>query len=116
MDAGQQLARAERLRQVVVGAELEADHPIHRLAAMAGEHDDRKIGIRSKRANDLETVLIAELQVENHQVDRVRSQHPLHLAAVGSHAHPHALIGQVVRDHGAHGRIVIDDKNVCHAT
>ena len=39
-DAGDQLARAERLHDVVVGPELEAGHPVG-LVPARGEHDDR---------------------------------------------------------------------------
>ena len=42
-DAGDQLARAERLGHIIVGAGLEAADPVALLAAR-GEHDDRHIG------------------------------------------------------------------------
>src|ERR1700676_4684056 len=39
-DACEELARAERLGQVIVGAQLQPHHPISLFAA-TGEHDDR---------------------------------------------------------------------------
>ncbi len=41
-----ELSGREGLRHVVVGAELEAEHPID-LAGARGQHEDRKVGIRS---------------------------------------------------------------------
>ena len=41
-DAGQQLARVERLGEIVVGAHLQPDDPV-RVLADGGEHDDRQV-------------------------------------------------------------------------
>ena len=48
-DAGDQLADAERLRHVVVGAELEPEHPVELVAARR-EHDDRHVRRRATAA------------------------------------------------------------------
>src|SRR5207248_3697158 len=41
-DPGEQLARVERLREVIVGAELETDDLV-RVVAAGGHHDDRRL-------------------------------------------------------------------------
>ena len=73
-DPGQKLARVERLRDVVVGAELEPDHPVDDLAGR-GQHDDRHIAAAAQLAREAETVLAGHAQVEDHQVDRASRQH-----------------------------------------
>ena len=47
LHAGQQLADAERLGDVVVGAELEAADDFFFLS-LGGEHDDRQVELRAR--------------------------------------------------------------------
>src|SRR5206468_2752561 len=54
-DAGDQLAQAEGLHDVVVGAELEADDAVALLAAR-GDDDDRHVRPRAQLAADVEAV------------------------------------------------------------
>ena len=56
LDARQQLARAERLGQVVVGAHLQADDAVGLLAAR-GEHDHRDLGLRAQVAAQRQAVV-----------------------------------------------------------
>ena len=68
--ARDELVRAERLRQVVVGAELETDDALGFLGA-GGEHDDRDRGgrlVRAHDAADLEAVDVRQHQVEHDQI------------------------------------------------
>ena len=44
-DAREELANAERFRQVVVGAAVEAEHLVG-LFAPGGQHQDRRVGVR----------------------------------------------------------------------
>ena len=59
--AGDELAGRERLRDVVVGAELEAEHAVD-LAVARREHEDREIGVGSA----------AHSAAHLHAVDRAR--------------------------------------------
>src|SRR5919204_2491975 len=59
LQAGEQLARLERLWQIVVGADLEADDAVHRLAARR-EHEHRQLPARAQPAADLEAVDVRE--------------------------------------------------------
>ena len=61
------LAGAERLDDVVVGAELEADDAVGLLAA-GGEHDDRDLGALAERAGDVVARPVGEHHVEEDEV------------------------------------------------
>ena len=62
--ADRELARRERLRHVVVGAELEADDPVGLLAARR-QQDHRQVGARADPAAELEPVDAGEHHVEH---------------------------------------------------
>ncbi len=65
--ARDQLARRERLGDVVVGAELEADDAVDLVAARS-EEDDRHVAVRLAQApEDLEPARIGQADVEDHQ-------------------------------------------------
>src|SRR6266851_7751143 len=67
-DARQKLPQPERLGDVVVGSELQPDHPVDLVAAMAGRDDDRNIGVRTDLTEQIETVLLAKPQIEDYKV------------------------------------------------
>ena len=66
-DAGDELAGAERLDDVVVGAELEAQHAVG-LVAAGGEHDHRHALVGAQLAQQVEARAVGEHDVEEHEV------------------------------------------------
>ena len=66
-DAGDELARAERLGQVVVGAELEAEQLVE-LVVAGREHDDRDGRVAAQLAGDVEAVEAGQAEVEDDEV------------------------------------------------
>src|SRR5258706_5212850 len=69
-DARQQLHHLERLGQIVVGAEFQADDAVYDLAAR-GEHQDRRLNAAlAEIAADVEAVLPRKGDVEDDQVER----------------------------------------------
>ena len=69
LDARQQLAHVERLGQVVVGAELEADDAVDDLPAR-GQHQQRRLHAASAEvAADVEAVLARQRDVEDQQIE-----------------------------------------------
>ena len=66
-DAGQQLVRAERLGQVVVGAGVEPGDPVD-LRGPGREHDDRDLALAADQAEQLEAVEAGHHHVEQDQV------------------------------------------------
>ena len=113
--AGGQLARRERLRHVVVGAELEPDDPVGLLAAR-GEHDHRQLGARADPAAELEPVRARKHHVEDDEVGRVALEQLARAVAVGGLERPVALPLEVADDDLADRRLVVDDENGGHGT
>ena len=71
LDARAQLLRAERLRDVVVGAHLEREHLLRFLRAR-GEHQDRRPETRlADVAADVEAVPAGQHDVEHDQIERL---------------------------------------------
>jgi hypothetical protein len=64
------LAHPERLGDVVVGAELQADHPV-RLVTARADHDDRHVTALAQRLADVQTVGVGQPEIEQHDVVRV---------------------------------------------
>src|SRR5207245_3838012 len=67
---GDQLARAERFHQVVVGPDLQPAHAIYR-CGRGRQHDDRKTGghrISTELAADLQAVETREHEVEDEKI------------------------------------------------
>ena len=71
LDAGQQLARVERLRDVVVGAHLEPDDAVdHRRGGR--QHDDRDPRVAlAQVAREAQAVLAGHVDVDQREVDRL---------------------------------------------
>ncbi len=109
--AGQQFARVERLGQVVVGAQLQADHAVGGIAPR-GEHDDRHGAGCAQAGADLEAVAVRQHQVED---DRVRLQAALvgqGLAHGVAAADLVAVLRQVLRQHRAQTLVVVDQQDL----
>src|SRR5882724_5216125 len=74
MDAGQQFARIERLGQVVVGTDFQADDAVH-VFDLGGQHDDgRGVAGGAQAAADRQAVFAGQHQVQHDQVDRFTGQ------------------------------------------
>src|SRR6478609_4104323 len=70
LHSGDELARREGLRQVVVGADLETDDTV-RLLVTRREHEDRHLRLRANLATDVEAVLPRQADVEQDHPYRV---------------------------------------------
>ena len=111
-DAGDQLGHAERLHEVVVGAELEP-HDAIGLEPSGGEHDDRHPRRRADRPADVAAVDVGQHEVEQDDV-RLVPAHRLEPRRAGRgdlDSVPLALQrrSQRVRD----GLLVLDDDHPC---
>jgi hypothetical protein len=106
-DPHRQLARAERLGHVVVGADLEPRQPLV-LLAQRGQHHHRDGPPLAQPPADLEAVDAGQHQVEHHQVGGALGDHAQCLVAVADALHAVAVAHQVALDYVRHRRVVID--------
>ena len=110
LDARHQLARGERLGDVVVGAQLQAEDLVELLAARR-QHDDRDVALGADALADLEPVEPGQHQVEHHQVDRLAVDHLEGVVAARGGDHREPGVAQRVLDDGADGLLVLDDED-----
>ena len=110
LDAGQHLAGAEGLYDVIVRAQLQAQDAVD-LLALGGEHDDRQAAGLADGAADVDARHAGHHQVQHHHV-RMEALHHLQglLAVVGALVLI-ALGAQVQPQRLVHHRIVVGDQN-----
>ena len=110
-DAGDELARRERLDQVVVGTKLEADDAILDLA-LGGKHDNGHIrGIADSAANALAGNL-GEHKVEYNQVELVLLELLDRRLAVADANNPVALALEIGSDSVTDCLLILDQQNL----
>ena len=80
-DPAPELADRERLRDVVVRAELEPEHLVELVVARR-EHDDRHRALGPEPLADLEPVELRQHDVEHDEVDGLGGEEPEGLLAV----------------------------------
>ena len=113
-DPGGQLAQAERLGHVVVGAELEPDDLVE-LGVLGRQHDDRHAGLGPDDPADLDPRQLGEHQVEQDEVRALGPEPDQRLAAVGGGDDPESVGLERVDQRLAKGRLVVDDEDrSCH--
>jgi len=110
LEPRQQLARVERLGQIIIGAEFEPDNPVGVLAAR-GQHQDRHVALRAQAAADFEPIDIGQHDIEDDGAIGPITDYRLdpRRAAMASLDHKPAL-GQIVAQHVGEADIVIDDQ------
>ena len=115
-DAGRQLLRGERLREVVVGAGLEAGDDVVGVGP-GGDHDDRDVARAPDRPAHLEAVDAREHDVDEHDVGRVAVERLERvLAGLGLLDLP-ALVLEGHLDRGADALVVLDGQDArAHAS
>ena len=104
--AREQLARAEGLGEVIVGAQLQAHYAV-RLLGAAGQHQDRDAGLVAQSARDVHAVLALEAHVEDHRVHHLASHRRGELRAVRDRRDADVVFLQVFGDESAHCRVVV---------
>ena len=111
-DPGEQLVEVERLREVVVGAGVEAAH--HVLDGVArGEHQDRRVATFTPQlGRDLEPVLLGKHHVEQDDVVLVDVGQHGGLVAIGRDVHHVALLLQSLLDESGDLPVVLHDENL----
>lgn len=67
-DSGGQLPHTERLDDIVIGTEFQADDPI-RLVPPGRGNDDRDVGVSTQVAQHVKAVTVGQAQVKENEVD-----------------------------------------------
>jgi hypothetical protein len=110
----QQLGDRERLGDVIVGAELEAEHLVG-LGRPCRQHDDRRRNrSRPQIAADVEAVLLRQHDVEDDEVGRKARCLLQPFVAVGGGFHFVAFKLQIVAKAKPHLRLVFNHENSFH--
>ena len=111
LDPAHQLAQPERLGQVVVGAELEADDLVD-LVVARGQDQDRHLGAGGAHAaQDLEAVDAGQADVEDDEVRRLVGGDLEALLAGAGDRDLVALLLEGVLDPAGDGVLVFDDED-----
>ena len=107
-DARLKLAHAERLDEVVVGAELEPEHAVD-LGARRADDDDGQVGAAAPQdPAHLSAVEIRQRQVEQDQIGGVGRERA---RTVGRQRHLVTRGGQGLGDHTGQGAVVLDQQD-----
>ena len=106
-DAGQQLAQRERLRQVVVGAQLQADHAVHDLALGREHEDGHSVAGRAQLAKDVEPGAAGKQDVQHHELRAELADRGHGLVAAPDDPHFIAFVPEVVAQAPRQGRLVL---------
>ena len=113
-DTREELLHGERLRDVVVGARVQAAHGVA-LLAERGDHDDRDIGVGAPYpVRELEPVDPRQHEVEQDEVGRRVTRHLQRLDAVSAGSRCEACAPQRVVDGLSDDRVVFDNEDVSH--
>ena len=109
---------AERLGDVVVGAELEPDDAVGLFGA-GGQHDDRQGGrgrIGAERTADLEAVEAREHQIEQQEIRLAAPQRRQHVGAARNLIHRKARAREAAGEEHRDIGVVFDDEHTCGLT
>jgi hypothetical protein len=110
-NAREELARMEGLRNVIVGAHLEADDAVHILAARR-EHEHGDAALGAQLAAKREPVDARHHEVEHDEVHGALLDRAHELAPVREHGRAKAVLLEVLRDERADLGVVVDDQDV----
>jgi hypothetical protein len=112
VNARDEFARVERLRQVIVRAHLQSDDAVD-ILTLRRQHDHRhRFSGPSQPPADREPVLARQHQVEHQQMRRIALQLLVELPCVGERLHLESVLGQVADEELAQARVVVDHQDL----
>jgi len=104
---------AERLRDVVVRANLEA-HELVGLLAPAGEHDDRHVRLPTESPGDIEAVELGQTEIEHDEIRLLGARGGERGLSIVCHDHREAGVLEIVACELHDLRLVVDDHDLSH--
>ena len=113
LHAGHQLARGERLCDVVVRAEAQAPDLVD-IVLLGRDHEDRRVPLRPDLPADLEAVRPGQHEVQDVEVIvlRERGREPAAAVRLDIHIKPGEL--QIVFFQRGYGLLIFDDQDSAH--
>ena len=110
-DASDEFAKAERLGDVIICAQLQAEHTVE-LLRPGREHDDRHCGAGTELPADIAPVHVGQTEIEQHHVVPVRGE--------STRTGGRVLDGEALRDEALHDgfgnrSIVLDQQDLHRA-
>jgi hypothetical protein len=111
LDSRDQLARTERLHDIIVRANLEADDAVD-LRAHSGQHDDRRPILLAQLLAEHKPAFAGHHEIEDNEVEPADLDRLHHLAPVGRLGDPEAMFGKILAHECAKLAIVIDNQDV----
>ena len=109
-DAGDQLARIERLAEIVVGAELQSDDAIDVVAARR-QHQDGRVVRGAELAQHVEAADARQHHVQNQDLEVVQLELVERVAAVVHALHLEVLGLQIFGEHLAELAVVVHQQH-----
>ena len=110
-DAQQQLARFERLGEIIVDADLQPAHAIGRLGAR-GQHDDRHVGALAQAFGEGEAVFARHHHVEDDEVEGEVGEKAARLGGRGGDGDAMAVLRKIGRQQVAQAAVVVDHQHM----
>src|SRR5690606_11995185 len=107
--AGAQLAWIEGFADVVVGADLEADHAIDGVGR-SGDHDDSDVVTLAQVPGERQPVLSGQSQVEQDDVGKRALDLGAHRRSARHCAHVVSVRAEVLAEHLAQRGVIVDDQ------
>src|SRR5882757_10028788 len=110
-DPRHQFAQLAGFRDIIVGAEFEADDAVDR-ARSRREHDHGNVAAALEVADDRQPVFLGHVEVQHHEIGHAGLDGAAQAFAAVAQGHGEAVHFEIVADHLARRRLVIDDDDV----
>jgi hypothetical protein len=110
-DPGHDFARGEGLHDIIVAAELEAEHPVD-LVVARGEEEDRQVALRAQPAADFEAVHPRHVDVEHDEIGPVALDRLERRLAVAGLAGLHPRLAEREGEQLADMGVVVDEEDL----
>jgi hypothetical protein len=112
--ARKKLAKSQTLRDIIVGAELQAYDPVSFVAAMLAGEYHRHVGPRADLAQQVEPVLRFQKQVENHDGGLVDRELPRHVLPSRNWNRAQFVLLEIPDNYAPRRIVTIDNEDVVH--
>ena len=108
LDPGAQFAQVERLDDVIVSTDFKPGNAVRHLGG-TGHHDDPDVVALAQEARERKAILSREVDVEQDDVRQALFDRLAHRRAAVRLLDLIAVRAEVLREHLAHGGVVLDD-------